>query len=78
MNPKIRATLEIALSAFGIGALSYLAPILQGGALPDKAAWGSILTNAVVAGALAAYHRIMPSPSVIAMSTETKTVEVKS
>lgn len=63
MNPTIRATIEVGASAFAVGFLTYLAPLLQGSSLPDKSAWGSILVNALVAGGLAAYHRLMPNPA---------------
>ena len=73
MDPKIRATFEVGASAFAMGALAYLEPVLNGGSLPPSAQWGHILLMATVAGAVMTYHRLFPSPT----ATATATPEVK-
>lgn len=66
MNPKIRATVEVGVSAFGVGFLAYLEPVLNGGSLPPQAQWGHILLMAAVSGAMMAYHRLTSSPADVA------------
>lgn len=62
MDPKLRATLEVAASAFVVGLLDYLKPLLNG-PLPPRAEWTHILGLAAISGAMMAYHRVFPSPS---------------
>jgi hypothetical protein len=62
MDPKLRATFEVAASAFAMGFLTYLEPMLNGGNLPPQAQWGHVLLMACVAGAIMTYHRLVPSP----------------
>lgn len=76
MDPKLRATFEVGASAFLVGALAYLEPIMNGGTLPAQAQWGHILLMATVSGAVMAYHRLFPSPTTAASTTST-TVSVE-
>ena len=78
MDPKLRATFEVGASAFVMGALAYLEPVLNGGSLPPQAQWGHVALMAVVAGAVMTYHRLFPSPTVPATKSVTVTEETKS
>ena len=64
MNATLKASLEVALTAFLTGFAAALAPYLTTGQAPATAAqWEVAIGAAALAGITNAWHRFSPSPS---------------
>jgi 4-amino-4-deoxy-L-arabinose transferase-like glycosyltransferase len=63
MNPTLKASLEVAGTAFVTGFLAALAPVLTGQTPTTLQQWEVALGAAALAGLTCAWHRFTDSPA---------------